>query len=245
MDRKLNRRKREVESERTTSQDVHSVNFIKSYHKCDLLRAHSDEIKAAKFQHEVNINEQIKRILWMTSVRTDAGADFECHCLLLFLIGYSKPKLWSSEEPKWRLGFGPDFLSPQKQAIHWIGLWCALFGVERWWRGGCLGIWSSFLESLKLNKHQSDNFNLFLALSRAPPRHCLLKVPMALFPVPFLFLYIPARCVFGPLPSHSWWWAFCFFEGELQRETANLRFSSTVWIVHKKPELSAAGSQQR
>lgn len=105
-----------------------------------------------------------------------------------------------------------------------IGEHCLeLWGGE----GGCLGIWSSFLESLKLNKHPlklSDNFNLSLCftLSCASPRHCLLgysnKVPMVLFPVPFLFLYIPARCVFGPLPSRSWWWAFCFFsEGELQR----------------------------
>ncbi len=180
--------------------------------------------------------------------------------LLLFLFGYSKPKLWSSEE-LWgtnrRLGFGPDFLSPQKQAIppkvHWIGLWCALFGVERWWRGGgCLGIWSSFLESLKLNKHplkQSDNFNLFLfclALSRAPPRHCLLKVPMALFPVPFLFLYIPARCVFGPLPSHSWWWAFCFFWRRTSKGKRLIcAFPPLCGSCHKKPELSAAGSQQR
>ncbi len=119
-------------------------------------------------------------------------------------------------------------------------------------KGGCLGIWSSFLESLKLNKHplkQSDNFNLFLfclALSRAPPRHCLLKVPMALFPVPFLFLYIPARCVFGPLPSHSWWWAFCFFWRRTSKGKRLIcAFPPLCGSCHKKPELSAAGSQQR
>lgn len=58
---------------------------------------------------------------------------------------------------------------------------------------------------------------------------------MVLFPVPFLFLYIPARCVFGPLPSPSCWWAFCFFLKEhFKGETANLCFSSTVWIVPQK-----------
>lgn len=172
-------------------------------------------------------------------------ADSVWRCLTLFLIWFLGTL--RNQRDVWVLDQTFKVLKSKPYHPSYSGLVIGVHCLElRGGEGGCLGIWSSFLESLKLNKHplkSSDNFNLSLSLcltlSCAPPRHCLLgysyKVPMALFPVPFLFLYIPARCVFGPLPSRSWWWAFCFFLKEnFKGETANLCFSSTVWIVPQK-----------
>lgn len=106
-----------TESERTTNQDwfhkelinIHSVNFIQPYRKCDL-QAHRDEPKVAKFQHE-SFNKQIciRQNFVHDGHSNGCGCRFWVPVLIVILIGYSKPVLRYFEEPKRHLDVGPDF----------------------------------------------------------------------------------------------------------------------------------------